>query len=221
MIALIKKDYLTSRFSYIILTIFVTLAIIGLSIVSKEGSLVVGTMGSVFIPLIVNKFASTEEMRKHYDIVMNSFPVKRRDVVISKFIFYLLIYFLTAVLFITITALFNGLNGFDLKMFLFINSLIFIYYVLFIGVPNSIFYCTDYEAYMKYSALITIAIVNLPILGGVVLDKAFPGIKESVIKLMDNASIYKSILAVLVFGLILYITLMIISIVGYSKKDLT
>lgn len=220
MIALLKKDFLISRFSYTLLTLFVTLAIIGLSIVSKEGSIVIGTMGSAFIPLIVNKFASTEEMRKHYDVVMNSFPVKRSDVVISKFIFYLIIYFLTAALFMIITTLFNGLQGFELSMFLFVNSLIFIYYILFIGIPNAIFYCTDYEAYMKYSAIITIVIVNLPILGGVFLEKAFPGAKESLMKLMYNTSIYKSILIVLGFGLLLYIALMIISIVGYRKKDL-
>ena len=222
MLALLKKDYLVNRFIYFTLTLILAIVVILLSLKTTEGSIVISVMSTVFIPLIVNRFGATEEMRKNYDLIINSFPVKRRDVVISKFLYYIIAYVIATAIFMSITVIFNKLKGFDFHMLLLVESLIFVYYCFFIGLPNFIYYYFDYEISIKYSGAITLSVLYVPpFLIGILL-KFNPALKNQLKEILFSSMNGTNIIPfiIILIGIVIYFIFMVLSILGYEKKDL-
>lgn len=220
--ALLKKDYLTSRFIYSVITLIVIAVMMILVKLKPVAAFMVATIGSVLIPVIVNKFTATDEMRRNYDVVMNSFPVKRRDVVIGKYIYYLLMHLLTAVLLQGIVLLNNRNDSTFLVTVLLVQGAAFIYYMLFIGIPNYVYYRFDYDVATKYSAVVIIVVANIPLMFSSLMDKINPNIRDGVMKAIEAGGREAYLLAggVFLVGVILYFIIAEASARSYSRRDL-
>ncbi len=151
--ALLKKDFITSRYIYAVAILFVGIVLCISSMCSFEVVMIVYVLGTSMIPLMVNKFTATDEMRRNYDVIINSFPVKRIDVVLSKFVYYLASYILTSFILLAVTLIVRRFNQEELTMIYIIQSLSFIYYYLMIGVTNFVYYRYDYSVATKLSLL--------------------------------------------------------------------
>lgn len=220
--ALLKKDYYINRFIFAALLLGIGAVIILLSIYSGEGSIVVGVMGTLLVPMLINKFSSTEEMRRNYDFIFNSFPVKRRDIVISKFLYYIIVYIVTAIVFGTLIVCFNKLEGFDINMVLLLEGFMFLYYSFIIAIPNFIYYFFSYEVSVKYSTIITLGIVYVPIILIGLVVRMYPELVNSIKSfVLDSPSgLGRTALLLTVAGVFVYLIFMILSIKGYSRRDL-
>lgn len=220
--ALLKKDFLTSRYIYSVITLLVIAVLVVLVKVNPVAAFMTATIGSVMVPIIVNKFTATEEMRKNYDVVMNSFPVKRKDVVISKYMYYLIMHFLTAVLLQGIVVINNLSDSSFLVTAFLVQGAAFIYYILFIGIPNYVYYRFDYDVATKYSAIIIIVVANLPLMISGLMDRVNPNLKITIIKSIEAGGRDAWILAGLVFliGFIVYFIMAAASARSYARRDL-
>lgn len=222
MVALLKKDFLTSRYIYSIITLIVVCVSVLIVRIQPSVSMMIGVLGSVIIPSMVNKFTATEEMRKNYDIVMNSFPIKRKDVVVSKYLYYAILYFLTAIILQSIVII-NSFGDSEVLLIILIGQgLGFLFYILMIGLPNFIYYSFDYEVAAKYSTIITIGIVYMPIILIELINKINPNIRIGLMEYISRSDQRGFILAGLVFlvGFILYAIIIIASYKGYKRRDL-
>jgi len=222
MIALLKKDFITSRYIYAVAILFVGIVLCISSICSFEATMIVYVLGTLMVPLMANKFTATDEMRRNYDVIINSFPVKRIDVVLSKFIYYLASYILTSLILFTIIKIVGGLNQEQLTTVYIIQSLSLVYYFLIIGVTNFIYYRYDYGVAAKYSLIITMAIIYVPILFLKIIDKINPNIEIKITSYLLESTTNGAYLAtaIILVGLMLYILFVVLSIIGYRKRDL-
>ncbi len=161
-------------------------------------------------------------MRRNYDVIINSFPVRRVDVVISKFIYYFIIYVLCSSILMSIVLLVGNFNQESLYIIYIIQSLSFIYYCLIIGVTNFIYYRYDYSVAAKYSAIIIIAVINVPIFILKLIDKIRPNIFKGISKYLLVSTIPRVYLAIgiTLIGIIIYFFFIVLSIIGYRKRDL-
>lgn len=220
--ALLKKDFITSRYIYTISLLVEGIALCFASMYSFEATLFIYLLGTFIVPLIANKFTATDEMRRNYDVIINSFPVKRVDVVISKFIYYFIIYVLCSSILMLIVFLVGNLNQENLNIIYIIQSLSFIYYCLIIGVTNFVYYRYDYSVAAKYSAIIIIAVINVPIIIMKLIDKIRPNIFIGISKYLLVSTIPRVYLAIgiILIGIIIYFFFIVLSIIGYRKRDL-
>lgn len=220
--ALLKKDFITSRYIYTISLLVVGIALCFASMYSFEATLSIYLLGTFIVPLIANKFTATDEMRRNYDVIINSFPVRRVDVVISKFIYYFIIYVLCSSILMSIVLLVGNFNQENLYIIYIIQSLSFIYYCLIIGVTNFIYYRYDYSVAAKYSAIIIIAVINVPIFILKLIDKIHPNIFKGISKYLLVSTIPRVYLAIgiTLIGIIIYFFFIVLSIIGYRKRDL-
>lgn len=222
MIALLKKDFLTSRYIYTVTILISIIGVIIVNAINPTGGLAVALVASVLIPVIINKFTATDELRKNYDMLMNSFPIKRRDVVISKYTFYLIQHIIATILLQgTVLFLNRGDEGL-LIIILLIQGAGFIYYIFFVGVPNLIYYCCDYSTAMRFSPIIIILAANAPLIVGNIIKKINPNAQQQFLKAIEACGnpIYNLAGMLIVGGLILYSIIMLISIQGYKRRDL-
>lgn len=222
MIALLKKDFITSRYIYAVAILFVGIVLCISSMCSFEATMIVYVLGTLMVPLMANKFTATDEMRRNYDVIINSFPVKRIDVVLSKFIYYLASYILTSLILFTIIKIVGGFNQEQLTTVYIIQSLSLVYYFLIIGVTNFIYYRYDYGVAAKYSLIITMAIIYVPILLLKIIDKINPNIEIKITSYLLESTTNGAYLAtaIILVGLMLYILFVVLSIIGYRKRDL-
>ncbi|HBA02894.1 MAG TPA: hypothetical protein DCW51_02375 [Clostridium sp.] len=220
--ALLKKDFITSRYIYTISLLVEGIALCFASMYSFEATLFIYLLGTFIVPLIANKFTATDEMRRNYDVIINSFPVRRVDVVISKFIYYFIIYVLCSSILMSIVLLVGNFNQENLYIIYIIQSLSFIYYCLIIGVTNFIYYRYDYSVAAKYSAIIIIAVINVPIIILKLIDKIRPNIFKGISKYLLVSTIPRVYLAIgiILIGIIIYFFFIVLSIIGYRKRDL-
>lgn len=220
--ALLKKDFITSRYIYTISLLVVGIVLCFASMYSFEATLLIYLLGTFIVPLIANKFTATDEMRRNYDVIINSFPVRRVDVVISKFIYYFIIYVLCSSILMSIVLLVGNFNQENLYIIYIIQSLSFIYYCLIIGVTNFIYYRYDYSVAAKYSAIIIIAVINVPIIILKLIDKIRPNIFKGISKYLLVSTIPRVYLAIgiILIGIIIYFFFIVLSIIGYRKRDL-
>lgn len=221
--ALLKKDFITSRYVYTVAILIVGIVICISSMYSFEGgTLMIYLLGTLMVPLMANKFTATDEMRRNYDVIINSFPVRRIDVVLSKFIYYLVSYILTSFILLAVIGIVGNFHKEELTMIYIIQSLSFIYYCLIIGVTNFIYYRYDYGVAAKYSAIIVIAVINVPIMILKLIDKLSPNIFIKISKYLLKSTTHKVYLAtgVILVGIIIYILFIGLSIMGYRKRDL-
>ncbi len=220
--ALLKKDFITSRYIYTISLLVEGIALCFASMYSFEATLFIYLLGTFIVPLIANKFTATDEMRRNYDVIINSFPVRRVDVVISKFIYYFIIYVLCSSILMSIVLLVGNFNQENLYIIYIIQSLSFIYYCLIIGVTNFIYYRYDYSVAAKYSAIIIIAVINVPIFILKLIDKIRPNIFKGISKYLLVSTIPRVYLAIgiTLIGIIIYFFFIVLSIIGYRKRDL-
>jgi ABC-type transport system involved in multi-copper enzyme maturation permease subunit len=220
--ALLKKDFITSRYIYTISILVVGIVVCISSMYSFEATMIVYVLGTLMVPLMANKFTATDEMRRNYDVIINSFPVKRIDVVLSKFIYYLASYILTSLILFTIIKIVGGLNQEQLTTVYIIQSLSLVYYFLIIGVTNFIYYRYDYGVAAKYSAIIIIAVINVPIMILKLIDKLSPNIVIRITSYLLESTTNGAYLAtaIILVGLMLYILFVVLSIIGYRKRDL-
>lgn len=220
--ALLKKDFITSRYIYIVAILIVGMIVCFASMYRFEATLMIYLLGTFMVPLMANKFTATDEMRKNYDVIINSFPVRRIDVVLSKFIYYLVSYILTSFILLAIITIVGDFHKEELTMIYIIQSLSFIYYCLIIGVTNFIYYRYDYGVAAKYSAIIVIAVINVPIMILKLIDKLSPNIFIKIRKYLLESTTNGVYLAtgVILVGIIIYILFIGLSIMGYRKRDL-
>jgi hypothetical protein len=220
--ALLKKDFITSRYIYAVAILFVGIVLCISSMCSFEVVMIVYVLGTSMIPLMVNKFTATDEMRRNYDVIINSFPVKRIDVVLSKFVYYLASYILTSFILLAVTLIVRRFNQEELTMIYIIQSLSFIYYCLMIGVTNFVYYRYDYSVATKYSSIIIIAIINVPIIILQLINSIKPNfeikITSYLLESTTNGAYFAT--AIILVGLMLYILFVVLSIIGYRKRDL-
>lgn len=222
MVALLKKDFLTSRYIYTVITLIVVVVMLVMMKINPIGALIIATMGSVLIPVIVNKFTATEEMRKNYDMLMNSFPVKRSDVVISKYMYYLILHFLTGIILQGIVILSNRGDSSVLLAVLIAQCIAFLYYILLIGLPNFIYYHFDYDVATKYSMIITFVVVYTPMILMGIIDRINPNIRRRVLEYISAGKIdgFMLVGALFAIGILLYIIIIAASVMGYRRRDL-
>ncbi len=220
--ALLKKDFITSRYIYTIALLVVGIALCFASMYSFEATLMIYLFGTFIVPLISNKFTATDEMRRNYDVIINSFPVRRVDVVISKFIYYLIVYILCSSILMLIVFLVGNFSKEKLNIIYIIQSLSFIYYCLIIGITNFIYYRYDYGVAAKYSAIIIIAVINVPIFILKFIDKISPDIFLGVSNYLLESTIHGVYLAIgiILIGIMIYFLFIVLSIIGYRKRDL-
>ena len=220
--ALLKKDFLTSRYIYTVITLIVVAVMVVMVKINPIGALVIATLGSVLIPVIVNKFTATEEIRKNYDMVMNSFPVKRNDVVFSKYMYYLILHFLTGIILQSIVILSNRGDSSVLLAVLIAQCVAFLYYILLIGLPNFIYYRFDYEIAAKYSMIITFVVVYTPMILMGIIDRINPNIRRGILEYISAGKIDSFMLvgALFAIGILLYIIIIAASAMGYRRRDL-
>lgn len=221
--ALLKKDFITSRYVYTVAILIVGIVICISSIYNFEGgTLMIYLLGTLMVPLMANKFTATDEIRRNYDVIINSFPVRRIDVVLSKFIYYLASYILTSFILLVIIIIIGNFHKEELTMIYIIQSLSFIYYCLIIGVTNFIYYRYDYGVAAKYSAIIVIAVINVPIMILKLIDKLSPNIfikiSEYLLESTSHGAYFGT--AIILVGIIIYILFIGLSIMGYRKRDL-
>ncbi len=222
MVALLKKDFLTSRYIYSVITLIVVAVLVFMVRINPMGGMMIAVLGSVLIPVIVNKFTATEEMRKNYDVVMNSFPVKRSDVVVSKYMYYVILHFLTVVILQGIMILNNFGDVEVLLAVLIAQGVAFLYYILMIGLPNFVYYRFDYEVAAKYSTIITLVVVYTPIILMGFVDRINPNIRIRVLEYISKGEISGFMLAGILFaiGIVLYTIIIVASAKGYRRRDL-
>lgn len=220
--ALLKKDFLTSRYIYSVITLIVAVVLVFVIRINSVGGMMIAVLGSVIIPVIVNKFTATEEMRKNYDVVMNSFPVRRKDVVVSKYMYYVMLHFFTAVILQGIVLLNHYGNVEVLVAVLIAQGLAFLYYILMVGLPNFIYYSFDYEVAIKFSTIIILVVVYTPILLMGFIDRINPNIRMKVIEYISKSENSGFKLAGMLFsiGVILYVIIIALSTRGYRRRDL-
>lgn len=222
MLALLKKDFLTSRFIYLVTILIAILGLIIINKINPIGAFTIAMVASVLIPVIINKFTATEELRKNYDMLMNSFPIKRSDVVISKYVYYLTQHLLTVVLLQgTVILLNRGEEGLLITILL-AQGAALIYFIFFIGAPNLMYYCFDYSTAMKFSPIIIILAANAPILIGALVKKVNPNFTEQIMRAIEVGGnpIYKLAGVMVAGGFIIYGIIILISIQGYKRRDL-
>ena len=223
--ALLKKDMITSKNPLIIMNLLVGCVMVVLTIIGAKAPVYfpIYTFATLFIPIILNKFTATEETRKYYDMLINSFPVDRKDVVVSKYTFYLLVYFITSIFLLSIIFVLGKISGEDLKMLLFSQSFSFLYYVVIICVPNYIFYKASYDVAVKYSGFTLLGIIYLPMLVIFLAEKIFPSASKKVVgffmKSIENG--FLIIPLIFLIGLVIYGIITTLSIKGYCNKDLS
>lgn len=220
--ALLKKDFITSRYIYIVAILIVGMIVCFASMYRFEATLMIYLLGTFMVPLMANKFTATDEMRKNYDVIINSFPVKRIDVVLSKFIYYLISYILCSFILLLIMFLVGNFLKEQLTIIYIVQSLSFIYYCLIIGVTNFIYYRYDYGVAAKYSAIIIIAVINVPIIILKLIDKLSPNISVKITNYFLESTTHGVYLAtgMILVGIIIYILFIGLSIMGYRKRDL-
>ncbi|GAA0772562.1 hypothetical protein GCM10008908_19120 [Clostridium subterminale] len=221
--ALLKKDFITSRYVYTVAILIVGIAICVSSMYNFEGgTLMIYLLGTLMVPLMANKFTATDEMRRNYDVIINSFPVRRIDVVLSKFIYYLASYILTSFILLAIITIVRDFHKEELTMIYIIQSLSFIYYCLIIGVTNFIYYRYDYGVATKYSAIIIIAVINVPIIILRLVDNINPNISVKITNYLLESTAHGIYVAtaIILLGLIIYALFVQLSIIGYRKRNL-
>ncbi|WP_346915027.1 ABC-2 transporter permease [Clostridium sp.] len=220
--ALLKKDFITSRYIYTISILVVGIVVCFASMYSFEATLMIYLLGTLMVPLMANKFTATDEMRRNYDVIINSFPVRKIDVVVSKFIYYFISYVLCSAILLLIVFLVGNFNQEKLTIIYIVQSLSFIYYCLIIGVNNFIYYRYDYGVAAKYSAIIIILVINVPIMILKLIDKISPNIFIKISKYLLESTTHGVYLAIsmILVGIIIYILFIILSIIGYRKRDL-
>ena len=222
MIALLKKDFLTSRFIYLVTILIVIIGLIIVNTINPQGALIIALIASVLIPVIINKFTATEELRKNYDMLMNSFPIKRSDIVVSKYLYYLIQHIVTVVLLQGGVLFLNrGQEGVFITILL-AQGAALIYFIFFIGAPNLVYYCFDYSTAMKYSSIITILAANAPIIITAVVKKINPNAMQKLLKAIEAGGnpIYNLVGMVIIGALVMYGAIIWISIKGYKRRDL-
>ena len=222
MIALLRKDFLTSRFIYLVTNLIVIIGLIIVNTINPQGALIIALIASVLIPVIINKFTATEELRKNYDMLMNSFPIKRRDVVVSKYLYYLIQHIVTVILLQGVVLFLNrGEEGLFIVILL-AQGAALIYFIFFIGVPNLVYYCFDYSTAMKYSSIIIILTANTPIILTAVVKKINPNAMQQLLKAIEvgRSPIYNLAGMVIIGALVIYGAIIGISIKGYKRRDL-
>ncbi|MEG2289169.1 MAG: ABC-2 transporter permease [Clostridium sp.] len=222
MIALLKKDLITCRYPYIVTVLLVGVVMSFVAIKDMNMAMFIYVFCSILIPMVVNKFTATEELRKNYDIIINSFPVKRRDVVISKYIYYLITYITTVIILFGIITLVGELSVEEIKISILIQSIIFLYYTLIQGISNYIYYKFEYSTATKYSSIIILAIVYIPIIFFNLISKVNPSIKEKILSYGDKIMKNLPVVVVMIFllGIVIYTIFILMSIKGYEKRDL-
>lgn len=222
MIALLKKDLITCRYPYIVTVLAVGVVMAFVSIKDMNIAMFIYVFCSILVPMMVNKFTATEELRKNYDIIINSFPVKRRDVVISKYIYYLITYITTAIILFGIITLVGDLSAEEIKISILIQSVVFLYYTLIQGISNYIYYKFEYSTATKYSTVVILGIVYIPMILLNLIDKMNPSIKEKVLSYGDRVMNNLPVVIVMIFllGIVIYIIFILMSIKGYEKRDL-
>jgi len=220
--ALLKKDFITSRYIYTISILVVGIVVCFASMYSFEATLLIYLLGTFMVPLMANKFTATDEMRKNYDVIINSFPVKRIDVVLSKFIYYLISYVLCSFILLLIMFLVGNFTKEQLTIIYIIQSLSFIYYCLIIGITNFIYYRYDYGVATKYSSIIIIAIINVPIIILRLVDNINPNISVKITNYVLESTAHGIYMAtaIILAGLIIYALFVQLSIIGYRKRNL-
>ncbi|SHK40410.1 ABC-2 family transporter protein [Hathewaya proteolytica DSM 3090] len=221
MIAMLKKEFLCSKFILIICMTILSIFIISCSIfMNTKGTLVISSMVSLMIPLLIENFSSTEEMRKNFDLVMNSFPVKRSDVVYAKFIYYLILYLMTFSIFTVLMLVFNKFNSTDLGQFFLMESVMFMFYSIFMGLRTCLYFACDKSIIMKYGTVLTLSIIYGPMLILALINRLLPDISKKIKLLLSSMSfINKTTIIIFVMSLILYFIFMFIGAMGYNKKD--
>ncbi|WP_346934623.1 ABC-2 transporter permease [Clostridium sp.] len=220
--ALLKKDFITSRYIYTISILVVGILVCFASMYSFEATLLIYLLGTFMVPLMANKFTATDEMRKNYDVIINSFPVKRIDVVLSKFIYYFISYVLCSFILLLIMFLVGNFPKEQLTIIYIVQSLSFIYYCLIIGITNFVYYRYDYGVASKYSSIIIIAVANIPIIILKLISNVNPNISVEITNYFLGSTSHGVYLAtgVILVGIIIYILFIGLSIMGYRKRDL-
>lgn len=220
--ALLKKDFITSRYIYTISILVVGILVCFASMYSFGATLLIYLLGTFMVPLMANKFTATDEMRKNYDVIINSFPVKRIDVVLSKFIYYFISYVLCSFIFLLIMFLVGNFPKEQLTIIYIVQSLSFIYYCLIIGITNFVYYRYDYGVASKYSSIIIIAIINVPIIILRLVDNVNPNISAKITNYLLESTAHGIYVAtaIILLGLIIYALFVQLSIIGYRKRNL-
>lgn len=220
--ALLKKDFITSRYIYTISILVVGIVVCFTSMYSFEATLLIYLLGTFMVPLMANKFTATDEMRKNYDVIINSFPVKRIDVVLSKFIYYFISYVLCSFILLLIMFLVGNFTKEQLTIIYIVQSLSFIYYCLIIGITNFVYYRYDYGVASKYSSLIIIVIANVPIIILRLVNNINPNISVKITNYLLESTAHGIYVAtaIILAGLIIYALFVQLSIIGYRKRNL-
>ncbi len=220
MIALLKKDFITSRKPLLIINIIAGLMLGLVTKYTRDALPMTYTVATLLVPVIVNRFTATSELRKNYDLIINSFPVKRRDVVLSKYIYYMIAYIISSIIMFSIVVTLGSLSKEELTTIFLIQSLTFIYYVLLIGATNYTYYKLEYSVAVKYSSIIMLSVFYLPYALIFAGKKFFPELSNNIINSIMSGSINRVTIVAFLAGVIIYAIFMLLSVGAYNKRDL-